>query len=104
MKKLMLVLGLMSIVVFTHATEQSKSKPSVNGKQSAWLLPLPSVADPTVGADGYDCTMSAHLTVSVGVFKVEASCSASGATCDLALATAEGCVTAFIKRIVTIIK
>jgi hypothetical protein len=104
MKKLMLVLGLMSIVIFTHATEQSKSKPSVNVKQSVWLLTLSSIADPTVGADRYDCTMSATMTVSVGVVKVEASCSATGATCEQALATAEGCVTAVIKRFASILK
>ena len=100
----MLVMGLMSIVIFTHATEQSKSKPAVNLKQSVRLLPLSSVADPTAGADRYDCTMSAHITVSVGVVKLEASCSATGATCDQALATAEGCVTAVIKRFASIIK
>lgn len=94
----------MSIVMFTHATEQSKRKPAVDLKQSVWLLPLPSVAAATVGADRYECTMSAHITVSVGVVKLEASCSATGATCEQALATAEGCVTAVIKRFASILK
>jgi hypothetical protein len=48
--------------------------------------------------------MFSGITVTVGVVKIEVSCTASGATCDIALATAEGCVMAGVRRIKAALK
>jgi hypothetical protein len=99
MKKLMLVLGLMSIVVFTHAAEQKESKTAskIEHVFAVQTDDFQSVLNET--GNYFDCIMTASATISVGVVKIEVSCSASGADCDKALATAEGCVTSVIKRI-----
>lgn len=104
MKQLMLTMGLIGLVVFTQAAEQSKSKPAVIIEQGVRLLPIAPVTGPETDVESYECTMSASITVTVGVVKVEATCSATGTTCEQALATAEGCVTAVIKRFTSIIK
>ena len=100
----MLVLGLLGIVVFSHASEQSKNRPAVKIEIGVPSVPSLIVASEAQDALSFDCTMSAHLTVTVGVLKVEASCTATGANCEQALATAEGCVTAVIKRFSSILK
>jgi uncharacterized protein YggE len=99
MKKLMLVLGLMGIVVFTHAAEQKESKPAFKIEH---VLAVPTEDFyPVLKETGnhFECTMTASATISAGIAKLEISCTASGSDCEKALATAEGCVTAVIKRI-----
>lgn len=101
---MMMFLGLMGIVVFTHASERKESKPAVQIEQgfaAGYNSIVP--ADTQDDAD-FDCTMSAKVTISAGVAKIEVSCTASGATCEIALATAEGCVSALVKRISSVLK
>lgn len=104
MKKLMLVLGLMGMVVFSYASDVKENKQLFEFQKGLTVgnagTDLAAVAE----EDAFECTMNASATISVGVVKLEVSCSAKGATCEIALATAEGCVTAVIKRIVTAIK
>lgn len=100
----MLAMGFLSIVVFTHAAEQRESKPEVKTEQV--LSVLTDYEKPIQASTGYDfeCTMFSGITVTVGVVKIEVSCTASGATCDIALATAEGCVMAGVRRIKAALK
>lgn len=95
----MLVMGLLSMVVFTHAAEQKVSKPEVKIEQILSVLTdNEKPVQPSAG-DVFECTMSATVTITAGVAKLEVSCTASGTTCDQALATAEGCVMAVVRRI-----
>jgi hypothetical protein len=104
MKKLMLVLGLMGIVVFSYASETKESRQEFEFQKGLTVEKDGYSNARVLNDDFFDCTMSATVTLTVGVAKLEVSCSASGATCEQALATAEGCVTAVVKRIITAIK
>jgi hypothetical protein len=104
MKKLMLVMGLLSMVVFTHAAEQKESKPEVNIEQNLSVLTDDEKPVRASAGSDFECTMSASFTVTIGVAKFEVSCTAKGSTCDIALATAEGCVMAGVRRIRAAIK
>lgn len=95
----MLVLGLMGIVVFSHAAEQRESKPERKIDHVLAIQADDFQSALKEAGNYFDCTMYASATISVGVVKIEVSCSATGADCDKALATAEGCVTSVIKRI-----
>ena len=100
----MLVLGLMGIVVLSYASER-KERRNLSEFQKELIVEKPVDVGAAVGSDQFfDCTMSATATISVGVAKLEISCTTTGATCEQALATAEGCVTPVVKRIVSAIK
>ncbi len=100
----MLVMGFLSIVVFTHAAEQRESKPEVKTEQVLSVLTDFEKPVPTESGTDFDCVMSARVTFSAGIAQIEVSCTASGATCDQALAIAEGCVSAVVRRIKAAIK
>lgn len=104
MKKLMLFLGLMGIVVLTHAAEKKDIKPSFNQETVVSTASVGTIPVHVDAGERTDCEMSANLSVNIGVVRIEASCKASGATCEQALATAQTCVTAFIKRISSVLK
>ena len=104
MKKLMLFLGLMGIVVLSHAAEKKDIKPSFNQETVISTVAIRTIPVPLDTREATDCEMSASLSVNIGVVRIETTCKASGATCEQALATAQTCVTAFIKRISSVIK
>lgn len=94
----------MGIVVFSYASEIKESRQKFKFQKGLTVEKDGYSNARVLNDDFFDCTMSATVTLTVGVAKLEVSCSASGATCEQALATAEGCVTAVVKRIITAIK
>lgn len=94
----------MGIVVFSYAAERFESKPFNQVKPVLVVPEAVHSASPGETGNYFDCTMSATATVSVGVAKFEVSCTATGADCTQALSTAEGCVSAVIRRIKAAIK
>ena len=97
-------MGLLSMVVFAHAAERKVSKPTVNIEQILSVLTDKEKQVDAFAGNDFECTMSATMTVTAGIAKLEVSCTATGATCDQALATAEGCVMAVVRRIKAAVK
>jgi hypothetical protein len=99
MKKLMLVMGLLSMVVFTHAAESIKINP-VNGldKQVSGMISVIQVQDVNLPADfEYSVTLKAKVGPSWA--GIEVSCTATGATAEEALDGASLCIALAIRRL-----
>lgn len=97
MKKLMLVMGLLSMVVFTHAAESKKINP-VNGfeMQESVMASVIQVDAVDLFTD-FEHTVTLKLTVGPSWARVEVTCTATGATAEEAFDGAAACI-ALAKR------
>lgn len=99
MKKLMLVMGLLSMVVFTHAAESKQGNP-VSGieKQASIVASVIEVQD-VFQLSEFEFSITLKATFGPSFARVEVSCTATGATAEEAYDNAALCLAVAGRRI-----
>lgn len=97
MKKLMLVMGLLSMVVFTHAAENKKGNPVPGLEKQISVLTTVTQGQEADMLTEFDFTITLKATVGPSWARIEVSCTATGATAEEAFDAASTCI-ALAKR------
>jgi hypothetical protein len=103
MKKVMLLMGFMAFVFFTHATELRSSE-AINNIQSESLVKNDGAVNASTEGRDFQCTVTQKGSVTVYFVTYEISCSSTSSTCKEASAEAFSCVQAGLAQIRQIIK
>jgi hypothetical protein len=103
MKKVMLLMGFMAFVFFTHATEL-RGNEGIKNFQSENLVKNDGVVKASAEVKDFQCTVSQKGSVTVYFVTYEISCSSTSSTCKEASAEAFSCVQAGLAQIRQIIK
>lgn len=103
MKKVMLLMGFMAFVFFTHATELRTNEVIKNVQSERLMINDESVNASTEVKD-FQCTVTQKGSVTVYFVTYEISCSSTSSTCKAASAEAYSCVQAGIAQLRQIIK
>jgi hypothetical protein len=97
MKKLMLVMGLLSMVVFTHAAESKKGNPVPGLENQISVLTTVTQSQEADLLTEFDFSVTLKATVGPSWARIEVSCTSTAATAEEAFDGAALCI-ALAKR------
>ena len=98
MKKLMLAMGLMGMVVFTHAAESNKINPLAGfDKHVSELTSVQQGQVPDLFTE-FDYSITLKATVGPSWARIEVSCTATGTTAEEAYNNASACLTVAMRK------
>jgi len=103
MKKVMLLMGFMAFVFFTHATEL-RSDEGIRNFQSKSLAKNDGAVNALTEVKDFQCTVTQKGSVTVYFVTYEITCSSTSSTCKAASAEAISCVKEGIAQLRQIIK